>query len=413
LSVIRKSRTSVIDKEKTVDMSHCWDIREYAVELVRSNYADFGPSLAAEMLLTKHDLKVSRETLRKWMMGDGFPADSAATSMPSPGGPRNAVNIAITCRGLPLEVDSDILIAGGSKMILVVGGTGTLGGEICQRLRARGLTVRALVRRTANSARLKPLRDAGVNLCWGDLKDVDSLRNACHGVNVVISTASSTLSRQDGDSIESVDHQGQLYLIAAARAAGVEHFTFVTIPRKRVRESPLTRAKAEAERALADSGMGYTILAANYFMEIWLSPALGFDYPRRKVALFGDGRALITWVSYRDVAEFAVCSHLTPGAHNRILDVGGPKDLSPLEVVGIFEEVSGAPFERQFVPEEALLAQLDSATDPLAETFAKLQLEYVHGCPMNTSETLGLIPIDLTSVAQYAAAVCGQSVTSA
>jgi hypothetical protein len=34
-------------------------IREYAVELVRSNYADFGPSLAAEMLLSKHQLKVS------------------------------------------------------------------------------------------------------------------------------------------------------------------------------------------------------------------------------------------------------------------------------------------------------------------------------------------------------------------
>jgi hypothetical protein len=47
-------------------------IREYAVELVRSNYADFGPSLAAEMLLSKHQLKVSRETLRKWMMSDGL-----------------------------------------------------------------------------------------------------------------------------------------------------------------------------------------------------------------------------------------------------------------------------------------------------------------------------------------------------
>ena len=47
-------------------------LREYAVELVRSNYADFGPSLAAEMLLSKHDVKVSRETLRKWMMADGL-----------------------------------------------------------------------------------------------------------------------------------------------------------------------------------------------------------------------------------------------------------------------------------------------------------------------------------------------------
>lgn len=293
-------------------------------------------------------------------------------------------------------------------MILVVGGTGTLGEEICQRLRARGLAVSALVRQTANSARLDALRGAGIKLCWGDLKNASSLREACSGAEVVISTASSTFSRQSGDSIETVDRQGQLSLIAAARAADVEHFTFVSIPRKLVRESPLTRAKAEAERALADSGMGYTILAANYFMEIWLNPAIGFDYAQRKVALFGDGRAPITWVSYRDVAEFAVRSHLTPGVRNRILDVGGPQDLSPLEVVEIFEKASSAPFERQFVPEEALLAQLDHATDPLAETFVKLQLEYAQGCPMNTSETLRLMPVELTSVAQYATAVCGQ-----
>jgi transposase len=47
-------------------------VREYAVELVRRNYSDFGPSLAAEMLLSKHQLKISRETLRKWMIQDGL-----------------------------------------------------------------------------------------------------------------------------------------------------------------------------------------------------------------------------------------------------------------------------------------------------------------------------------------------------
>jgi uncharacterized protein YbjT (DUF2867 family) len=298
-------------------------------------------------------------------------------------------------------------------MILVAGGTGTLGEEICRRLRARGLAVRALVRQTADSARLEALRGAGVDLCWGDLKDSGSLREACNGVEVAISTASSTLSRQAGDTIETVDRQGQLSLIAAARDAGVEHFTFVSIPRNPVHDSPLTRAKAEAERALTHSGIGYTILSCNYFMEIWLSPALGFDYAQRKVVLFGDGRAPLTWVSYRDVAEFAARAHLTRAARDRILEVGGPQDLSPLEVVGIFEGVAGAPFERQFVPEEALLAQLDQAADPLTETFVKLQLECVHGCSMNTSETLRLMPMELTSVAQYAAAVCGQKRASA
>ncbi len=65
-SVIHKARGRV-SNNKTLE-----GIREYAVELVRANYADFGPSLAAEMLLSKHDLKVSRETLRKWMMSEGL-----------------------------------------------------------------------------------------------------------------------------------------------------------------------------------------------------------------------------------------------------------------------------------------------------------------------------------------------------
>jgi uncharacterized protein YbjT (DUF2867 family) len=211
-------------------------------------------------------------------------------------------------------------------MILVVGATGTLGEEICHRLPAHDLAVRALVRQTANPVRLEALRGAGVELCWGDLKNAGTLREACHGAEVVIYTASSTLSHLGGDSIEAVDRQGQLSLIAAARAAGTKHFTFVSIPRNPVRESPLTRAKAEAERALADSGMGYTILSCNYFMEIWLSPVLGFDYVNRKVVLFGDGRAPISWVSYRDVAEFAVRSHLTPGAQS---DPGGGRAAGP------------------------------------------------------------------------------------
>jgi len=47
-------------------------IRDYAVELVRSRYADFGPTLATEMLLERHSIKVGRETLRRWMVAEGL-----------------------------------------------------------------------------------------------------------------------------------------------------------------------------------------------------------------------------------------------------------------------------------------------------------------------------------------------------
>jgi uncharacterized protein YbjT (DUF2867 family) len=124
------------------------------------------------------------------------------------------------------------------------------------------------------------------------------------GVRNIISTASSTLSRQEGDSIKTVDLDGQLSLIDAAKHAKVAHFTFASIPRSPVRESPLTRAKYRVEQEICGSGVPYTILAANYFMEVWLSPVLGFDYPNQKAIIFGDGHQLISWVSSGDVAEF-------------------------------------------------------------------------------------------------------------
>lgn len=46
--------------------------REYALELVRRNYRDFGPTLATEALQERHGIKVGRETVRKWMAADGL-----------------------------------------------------------------------------------------------------------------------------------------------------------------------------------------------------------------------------------------------------------------------------------------------------------------------------------------------------
>jgi hypothetical protein len=50
----------------------CDGIRRYVLDLVKSKYADFGPTLATEVLLAKHDLKIGRETLRTWMLEEGL-----------------------------------------------------------------------------------------------------------------------------------------------------------------------------------------------------------------------------------------------------------------------------------------------------------------------------------------------------
>jgi uncharacterized protein YbjT (DUF2867 family) len=113
----------------------------------------------------------------------------------------------------------------------------------------------------------------------GDLKDRSSLEKACHGASAVASTASSMLSRQEGDSIESVDRQGQLNLIEAAEKAGVKHF--------------------------------------------------------------GSGHNEIGWISFQDVAQFAVAALDSPQTTNAVIKLGGPDALSPLEVVLLAEQALG------------------------------------------------------------------------
>ncbi len=289
-------------------------------------------------------------------------------------------------------------------MHLVVGATGLLGSEICRRLAEEGKPVKALTRATSDPAKVDTLKNNGVTLAIGDLKDRSSLDAACQGVTTVISTASATLSRQEGDTLQTVDLEGQTHLVDAAKAAGVEQFIFISF---RIRKNPslqypLKVAKRAVEEHLIESGLPYTVLQASYFMEVWLSPALGFDFANATAQIYGAGHNPLSWISFADVAQFAIASLDNPAAQNAILEVGGPEALSPLEVVQIFEDVSGQKFVVEHVPEEALQAQKTAATDALQETFAALMLQYASGDAIDMEATLKTFPVQLASVRDYA-----------
>jgi uncharacterized protein YbjT (DUF2867 family) len=288
-------------------------------------------------------------------------------------------------------------------MILVVGATGLLGTRVCERLRAEGQSVRALVRRTSNPDKVNALRSLGCELTTGDLKYPPQIQAACQGISALISTASSTLSRQAGDSIESVDLEGQLALANAARSAGVRRFIYVSFRDDPTIQYPLTQAKRSIERAITD--LDFTSIQASYFMEVWLSPALGFDYMHSKARIYGSGSKPISWVSYRDVAEFCIAPILRSVADRSVLMVGGPAALTPLEVVRIFEEESGRRFEVETIPEAKLSEQFNSANDSLEKSFAGVTLQYAHGDAIEMRGLLESIPVRLTSVREYARTV--------
>ena len=277
-------------------------------------------------------------------------------------------------------------------MNLIVGATGLLGGEICTLLRAHGSRVRALTRSTADAGRIARLREHGVELVAGDLKDRGSLEAACHGAGTVITTASATLSRQPGDSIETVDRQGQLDLIAAAEAAGVRHFVLVSFPPVAL-DFPLQSAKREVEARLQQSRMAYTILQPTCFDEVWLSPALGFDVGKAVAQIYGGGHHRLSWISAHDVARFAVAALDTPRAVNATIRLGGPEALSPLDVVQLAERITGRRFEVHHVPETALRAKYESASDPMERSFAALMLYYAAGDVIDMAGPLRLFQV--------------------
>ena len=292
-------------------------------------------------------------------------------------------------------------------MILVVGATGLVGSEICQKLARQGERVRALVRATSSREKIEALQSSGVDLFVGDLKDPQSIADACRGVDAVISTASSTLSRQPGDSIASVDAAGQLSLVNAAKQANVARFLFVSFRRTPGISFPLGDAKGQVESAI--SGLNFTIIQASWFMEVWLTPSLGFDYANASARIYGLGTSPISWVSYQDVAGICAAALRHPAASRKTIEFGGPEALSPLEVVARFERICGRRFRLEHVPESTLLAQFEGAADSLQKSFAALMLGYAHGDAMNMAPVVDTFGVKLTSVTEYAQRVLGKA----
>lgn len=287
-------------------------------------------------------------------------------------------------------------------MILVAGATGLLGGRICRRLLATRRPVRALVRPTSDATTRDDLVARGAELAYGDLRDRASLDAACRGATTVVSTVTSTRSRQPGDGIEATDHAGQLRLVEAARAAGVARLVFVSYSAQIGVDDPLTVAKRAVERRLRESGMVHTILRPSFFMEVWLGPALGFDHANARATIHGSGQAPVSWISVHDVAGHAVRALDDPAADGATIELGGPQALSQLEVVRIFEEETGRRFDLAFVPEAVLVMQRDAAADSLQRSFAALMLACAAGDAIPVGEFVRRAPFPPTTVRDHA-----------
>lgn len=289
-------------------------------------------------------------------------------------------------------------------MILVIGSTGMVGNEVCRLLISKNFPVRAMVRSSSDISKRNKLKDLGVQLVDGDIRDKSTLPKMMEGITTVITTVSSMpFSYLPGENdIRKVDEEGMINLIDEAKKAGVKHFIYTSFSRNFDLDFPLSNTKRKVEKHLQNSGMTFTILRPSCFMEVWLSPAVGFDATNGKVNLCGDGTKPLAYISYKDVAKFAVECVSNPTAVNAELELGGPENLSQLEAVKIFEAVLQKKMEVQHIPLEALTAQLNSVEDGMQKSFTGLMICVAKGDSINMKEVFKKFPFDLTSVEEFA-----------
>jgi uncharacterized protein YbjT (DUF2867 family) len=253
-------------------------------------------------------------------------------------------------------------------VIVVAGGSGTLGTRLLALLGDRGLDLRILAR---DPDKARSLVGSKVEIVPGDVTDAPTLERAVAGARTVVSAITGFGPARDV-SPRSVDWQGNANLIRAARAAGVEHFILLSVCQAAA-DHPieLFRMKYRAEEELRASGLAWTIIRPTAYMETWVhvlgDPLLETGSTR----MFGRGENPINFVSAHDVAGFVDLAVMDRAMRGVTVDAGGPENLTMSQVVETFQAVTGGRGKVSHVP-LPMLRVMSSLMKPFNPTMAGL-----------------------------------------
>jgi uncharacterized protein YbjT (DUF2867 family) len=213
--------------------------------------------------------------------------------------------------------------------IVVTGGTGTIGRRVVPLLLTAGRGVRILTRHPQASG-------PGVEHVAGDVVAGRGLDAALEGVDVVLHLAGGAKG----------DDDAAWNLSDAARRAGVEHLVLISVTGADRMPIGYFRAKAAAERALAESGVPWTVLRAAQLHEFVLPIARGLA---RMPVLPVPGGLRFEPVHAQEVAERLVALTLSAPA-GRAPDLAGPEVLDIPALVAAYRAALGRVPRRLRIP---------------------------------------------------------------
>lgn len=247
-------------------------------------------------------------------------------------------------------------------MILVTGATGRTGSSVARELARRGVRFRALVDDTAEG---RHVLGPAAEIVEADYDEPSTLPPALAGVEQVLLVApgSPRLVEQESNVVDAATRSGVRRVVKVSGLGAAPDSAF-----------SITRWHAEAESRLRSSGLAFTVLRPNFFMQNFL-----FMFaPRivREGAIYAPvGQGRISMVDCRDLAAVAVGVLLSGSDHDGVTHVvTGPEAITMTDAAETVSAVTGRPVRHvDLPPDEALRDMVEQGVRrPFAEALLGL-----------------------------------------
>jgi uncharacterized protein YbjT (DUF2867 family) len=228
-------------------------------------------------------------------------------------------------------------------MILITGASGNVGKEVLRQIAQAGVKVRAAFQ-SASKAAMAP---SGVEVVTMDYNQAQTVRAALKGVNRVflVGPPAPNLPALERKAVDEIKQSDVRQIVKLSALGG--------------RESTFPRQHADSEDYIKSSGVAYTFVRANGFMQNLVNYNAGtINAQNAFYGCQGDGK--VSHIDLRDVAAVAVKVLTDDGHEGKAYSVTGPEALSNAQIAQILSEDLGREISYVDLPpaqfKQALLA---------------------------------------------------------
>jgi len=272
-------------------------------------------------------------------------------------------------------------------MILLTGASGKTGSETAKALAAKGVRTRALVR---NPDKAADLAAAGIELVTGDVTDEAAVSKALVGVDRMLVLLP--------NSEQQVVLEKQL--VDAAKKAGVRHVVKMSsMEAVAAAKTPIPQGHWAVEEYIRGSGLAWTMIKPNFFMQNFLQSAKSIRENASFVWPMGDGKTAMA--DARDIGAVTAEALSGRGHEGKSYEITGPELLSFHQAAERFSEVLGKKITYVAADPGAYLDILKRILPPWhAQAVSALFGEIAQGVTPHVTDTfrrlIGREPISLT-----------------